>query len=103
MDKKNKYYVGTELKIAIAIQCEGFDMDVDDWTCTVKKGSKSVVCDKTHNTAHDTDGWYLLVDSSKLGSGIYDLIVDIDVPDADYEDALRHETYKQELFTVNAV
>ena len=100
---ETKYFVGTELKIAIEIVCEGFDMNVDDWYCTVKKSNKSVVCDKEHNVAHDNDGWYLLVDSSILGSGRYDLVVDIDVPDSDYEDGLRHETYKQELFYVNGV
>ena len=101
--KKDKYFVGTELKIAIDIDCQGFDMDNDDWTATVKKGSKSITCDKTHNSAHDENGWYLLVDSSVLGSGRYDIIVDIDVIDPDFPDQLRHETYKQELFNVNAV
>lgn len=98
-----KYFVGTELKLAFEIECDGFDMDVDAWTCTVKKGSKSIVCDKDNNTAHDNDGWYLLIDSSQLGSGRYDLVVDIDVPDTDFPDLLRHETYKQELFTVMGV
>ena len=78
-------------------------METDEWTATVKKGSKSIVCDKTNNTAHDVDGWYLLIDSTQLGSGRYDLIVDIDVPDVDFPDGLRHETYKQELFTVSGV
>lgn len=103
MEQDKMYFVGTELKLAITITCEGFDMDVDDWSCTIKKSSKTIVCDKEHNTAHDNDGWYLLVDSSQLGSGHYDLIVDIDVPDPDFPDLLRHETYKQELFYVNAV
>lgn len=98
-----KYYVGTELKIAITIECEGFDMDNDDWTCTVKKGSNTIVCDKENNTAHDQDGWYLLIDTTILGAGRYELTVDIDVPDPFFDDALRHETYKQELFYVQNV
>ena len=98
-----KYFVGTELKIAFKVECDGFNMETDEWTVTVKKGSKSIVCDKTNNTAHDVDGWYLLIDSTQLGSGRYDLIVDIDVPDVDFPDGLRHETYKQELFTVSGV
>lgn len=101
--ESGKYFVGTELKIAIKIECDGFDMEVDDWTCTVKKGSKSIVCDKDNNTAQDSETWYLLIDSSQLGSGRYDLVVDIDVPDQDFPDGLRHETYKQELFTVMGV
>lgn len=99
----NKYFVGTELKIAINIQCEGFDMQNDDWTCTVKRCNKSVVCNKTQNSAYDGETWYLLVDTSLLGKGMYSLVVDIDVPDTDFEDGLRHETYKQELFTVNGI
>lgn len=98
-----KYFVGTELKIAFKVECDGFNMETDEWTATVKKGSKSIVCDKTNNTAHDVDGWYLLIDSTQLGSGRYDLVVDIDVPDVDFPDGLRHETYKQELFTVSGV
>lgn len=101
--KKDKYFVGTELKLSFKITCDGFDMDNDDWTATVKKGNKKVVCDRENNSAHDENGWYLLVDSSILGSGRYDLIVDIDVIDPDFPDSLRHETYKQELFNVNAV
>ena len=101
--ESGKYFVGTELKIAIKIECDGFDMEVNDWTCTVKKSNKSIVCDKTHNTSHDVDGWYLLIDSSLLGGGRYELVVDIDVPDTDFPDLLRHETYKQELFTVSGV
>lgn len=98
-----KYYVGTELKIAINIQCEGFNMDDNDWTCTVKRCNKSVVCNKNQNTAWDGETWYLLVDTSILGKGMYVLIVDIDVPDNDFDDNLRHETYRQELFNVVGV
>lgn len=98
-----KYYVGTELKIAINIQCEGFSMDDNDWTCTVKRCNKSVVCNKNQNTAWDGETWYLLVDTSILGKGMYVLIVDIDVPDNDFDDNLRHETYRQELFNVVGV
>lgn len=98
-----KYYVGTELKIAINIQCEGFSMDDNDWTCTVKRCNKSIVCDRNTNSAYDGENWYLLVDTSILGKGMYVLIVDIDVPDTDFPDLLRHETYKQELFIVNGV
>lgn len=101
--EKNKYFVGTELKIAIAIQCEGFDMDEHNWTCTVKRCNKQIVCDKTHNSAWDGEHWYLLVDTAVLGKGMYVLVVDIDVPDLDFDDNLRHETYKQELFNVDGV
>ena len=102
MDKE-RYYVGTELKIAIDIQCEGFDMNENDWTCTVKKGNKSVICTRTQNSAWDGENWYLLVDTSVLGKGTYVLVVDIDVPDLDFKDNLRHETYRQELFNVHDV
>ena len=101
--EKTKYYVGTELKIAINIQCEGFNMDDNDWTCTVKRCNKSVVCNKNQNTAWDGETWYLLVDTSILGKGMYVLIVDIDVPDNDFDNNLRHETYRQELFNVVGV
>ena len=102
MEREN-YFFGTELKIAISIECEGFSMDNDEWTATVKRSGRSIVCDKAHNTAHDQDGWYLLIDSSLLGTGAYVLVVDIEVPDADFEDGFRHETYKKDLFFVQMV
>lgn len=100
----NDYFVGTELKIAINIECEGFDMNSDSWTARVVKGSKSIVCDKMQNSVKDeNDNWYITIDSSILGSGIYYLVTEIDVPDDDFADGFRHEVVKQELLRMKSV
>lgn len=90
-----RYYVGTELKFALTIVSEGFDMDTDPWTATVSCGRKSIVCARSDNAVIGTDGqWYILIDTSELGSGTYNMTVEIDVPDPDFQDGYRHEVLK---------
>lgn len=98
--EKDHYFVGTELKFALTIECEGFSMDEDPWTATVKRGSRKVVCQRGENSVKDDDQWYILVDSSLLGKGECELVIDIDVPDPDFEDGYRHEVWRQEFFMV---
>lgn len=92
----NRYYIGTELKFALTITSEGFSMDTDNWKATVRCGSNTIECDSTHNSSQQDDQWYILIDTQELGTGEYYLIVEIDVPDSDFDDDLRHEVLKQE-------
>lgn len=108
MVNDNTYYVGTELKFAFTVECTGFNMDEDSWQVTVTGGEGSVVCkhDDTENvniTRDDLGQWYLLVDSKQLGKGICYAIVEVDVPDEDFEDGKRHEVYKQRLVNIKNV
>lgn len=92
-----RYYVGTELKFALTIESEGFSMDDDQWIAKVICGKNEVKCCKLNNSKRGDDGqWYILVDTSKLGSGQCYLVVEIDVPDFDFPDEYRHEVLKQE-------
>lgn len=101
---ENHYFVRTKFKLALNIDTDGFDMSTDDWQVSIRCGSKETVCNKEQNSFCDEDGqWYLLVDSAVLGAGQYVMVTDIDVPDTDFPDGRRHETYKQVLFSVNAV
>lgn len=99
-----KYYIGTELKLAFTIECEGFDMTKDHWTAKVICGGNSIICDKTQNAfMDDNNQWFILVDTALLGSGFYNVVVDIDVPDNDFDDGFRHEVIKKELFVIKRV
>lgn len=99
-----EYFVGTELKLALTIECEGFDMDTDPWTVKVTRGNNSIICDKTQNALEDEENqWYILVDTALLGSGTYNIVVDIDVPDNDFDDGFRHEVIKKELLKIKSV
>ena len=51
----------------------------------------------------DENQWYILVDTAILGSGTYNIVVDIDVPDNDFDDGFRHEVVKKELFKIKSV
>lgn len=94
-----KYRVPDDLKITLNINCEGFNQDTDPWSATfVRKDGKTYVCDKRNNTTVDENGqWYLLLRTRELGPGMYDLVVDVDVPDSDF-DGYRHEVYEYDDF-----
>lgn len=97
-------FVGSKFKVALVIVSDGFNMDEDDWTCKVRNGVREVVRTKTQGCVRHQDGtWFVKIDTEELGSGRYELIVDIDVPDSDFFDGLRHETYKINLIPVYPV
>ena len=89
-------YVGTELKFAVTISSAGFSMDTDPWTVTVTNGQKSVVCEKVEDDLNHQH--YILLDTAVLGKGTYNVTIEIDVPDEDFEDDYRHEVWKKEGF-----
>ena len=92
MDKR--YYLGDEKKLAITITSQGFDMNTDPWKVTFINGCKQYVCTRTENSAVDADGqWYLLFYTTKLGIGKPKAIIEIDVPDIDFDDEYRHEVW----------
>lgn len=94
----NKYYLGSEKKLAITINCQGFNMDTDPWQVTITNGSKQIVCTRTQNSAVDGNNqWYLLIDTTKLGVGKPKAVIEIEVPDTDFEDEYRHEIYVKQL------
>lgn len=100
----NRCYVGSELKLLLTIDADGFDIDNDDWTVTIRRGTNVKTFTKESNTVRDSEGaWYLLLDTKEMGPGLYVMITDVDIPDTDFPDGLRHETYKQELFKVYGV
>lgn len=96
-------FTGSQFKVALQIVSDGFNMDEDDWTCKVRNGVREVLRTKTQGCIRHDDGtWFVKIDTAELGSGRYELIVDIDVPDSDFN-GMRHETYKINLIPVYPV
>lgn len=103
-DKENPIqYVGTELKVALTIECDGFSMDTDNWTAEVCCGRKHIDYSRTQNTVNVDGTWIMLIDSTLLGAGLYWLVTEYDVPDSDCPDGVRHVVKKQSLFNVEYV
>lgn len=88
---------GSGYKYAIQMEADGFDMDADDWTVTVKKGKKTIEFTKENSTQDSEGQWYICVDSTLLGTGTFEIVYDAFVPDDDFPDGIRHEVIKQEL------
>lgn len=97
------YYIGTELKLATTINCEGFDMDTDTWVATIRRGTNTITCSRGNNSVFSEGQWYILVDTLQLGAGTAYIIMEIDVPDDDFEDGFRHEVLKKKLCNIVAV
>lgn len=100
-DKDNPIqYVGTELKVALTIECDGFDINTDNWTAEVRCGRNSKQYTREQNTVQMDGTWVMLVGTKQLGAGLYWLVTEYDVPDSDYTDGVRHVVKKQPLFNV---
>ena len=98
---KDSTFTGSQFKVLLEIESDGFNIDEDDWTCVVRNGKRTITADKTTNSKRHDDGkWFVLVDTDQLGSGQYEMIVDIDVPDTDFEGSMRHERYKINLIPI---
>lgn len=98
---KDSSFVNSDLKVLLDIDSDGFNIDEDDWTCVVRNGKRTLTADKhTNSVRHDDGKWFILVYTSQLGSGQYEMIVDIDVPDTDFPTGLRHETYKINIIPI---
>lgn len=100
--KRQGAFEGTLLKYKIEITAEGFDQDEDDFEVDVRRGSQSVTIRKA-DMVHTQEGWFLLIDTSALGPGKYEVITRAFVPDGDAPEGLRAEVDKQTLILVNNV
>ena len=97
-------YLGTELKLAVQIECEGFDMDSNEWTAQIFCGkNKSEPIGRDTGAVKVGGQWCVLIDTKSLGAGLYWLVTAYDVPDSDFPDGYRHVVKKQALFNVEGV
>ncbi len=97
MEYEDKYFVGTDLKFAITINCEGFDMDSDEYELQLRCSNKKVTLQKSDIVLGDQGEHYLLVDTTQFPSGTLRLIVTAKVPDDDFDNGIRREVGRIDL------
>ena len=89
------YYVGTDLKFAINITAEGYDMVEDDYEILLVCGLTKVQVAKNDIVdGEDEEGnptHFLLIDSTQFPSGTLRLVVYAKVPDDDFDSGVRRE------------
>lgn len=95
--EEERYYIGTNLKYAITITADGFDMTDDDYTCTLCCGGKKVTVTKDDIVTGENDEHYLLVDTTQFPSGTLRWVVTASVPDGDYAKGYRNEVDATDL------
>lgn len=98
--RRNAIYIGTELKFALIIETEGFDMATDDFCVVVKSARKKVEIKKDEMLIDAEERYLFTVDTAALGVGDYWVYAYAYVPDADFPDGLRTEVQKLKLCTV---
>lgn len=93
-------WFGGGAKFAVNMTCEGFDMNEDDWTITVTRGSKSIQFDKD-TAIYDGEGqWYICIDTELLGQGLAMITFEALVPDTDFPSGFRKEIQKYPFINI---
>lgn len=95
-------YLGTELKFALEIEAEGFDMLEDDFKVIINNMQKSVVIEKGEMILTENDEFLFTLPTETLGTGDYYLTTVAQVPDADFDDGYRQEVQKTFLCKVTS-
>lgn len=100
----DQIFVGTELKFAVHLTAEGFDMDRDYFLLEITRGSKVIKSYEKSDLVIDEDGTYLMcVDSKEIGVGSFDILITAEIPDGHFPDGYRTEIHKQSLITVKKI
>lgn len=92
--------LGTEVKFAVNITADGFDMGTDDFTVMIMKGHNVV---KTYDKAElvlSGEVYLLCIDTEDVGVGNFDVAVNAQVPDQHFADGFRTEIERVSLMTV---
>ena len=95
--EEERYYIGTDLKFAITITADGFDMASDDYACELLCGFKKVTVKKDDIVTGVDGESYLLVDTTQFPSGTLRWVVTASVPDGDYAKGYRNEVDATDL------
>lgn len=119
---------GSEIKFAIELTAEGFDMDTNDFDIEVVASKKSVKASKTSpdpdgnlvifrepalpdgeltgdssdsSSSEDIGVWYAIVNTEVLSPGAVNVIATAYIPDANAADGIRCEIAKKPLVTLD--
>ena len=91
-----RYWIGTDLKFAITVEADSFDMSSDTSTFVVSCAGKKVEYNFS-DLAFDGENYYLLIDSTDFPSGTLRLVTYAEVPDGDYVTGVRREVDAQDI------
>lgn len=85
--------IGTYLKINVHIdEIDGIKMGDMDFTCAFFiYPRRSEIIEKSSMIQADEENYVALVDSSKLGKGLVQCKITVDIPDSDFPDGFRKE------------
>lgn len=92
--------LGTEVKFAVNITADGFDMGTDDFTVMIMKGHNVVKEFAKEDLVIDGDTYLLCIDTNEIGVGNFDAAITAKVPDGHFQDGFRTEIVRQQLLTV---
>lgn len=99
---EDKYtWNGTGLKYAVRMDCEGFDMNEDDWIIVITCGDKSVTFSPENAVYNDSENqWYICINTEELGPGELYITFEAHVPDEDFPVGYRREIQKYRLVKI---
>lgn len=93
--------LGTEVKYALDVVCEGFDIEEDNFVVYIMKGHNIVKeYSKSQLELSDDDVYLICVDTAELGTGNFDVAVKAEVHDMNFGDGYRTEIAREPLFNV---
>lgn len=93
-------FLGTEIKFAVNVTCEGFDMGTDDFTVMIMRGHNVVKELAKEDLVVSGEAYLLCIDTNEIGAGAFDVAVNAQVPDQHFADGFRTEIEKVSLMTV---
>lgn len=90
------WFSGSDIKVKVELVCEGFDMDLNEWSVTAYLDGKKAHTYAKVDCVRNGDGdWYCCISRSHLKkSGMVTLVATAEVPDTDFPDGIRHEVDK---------
>lgn len=92
------YYVGGDLKVAVAFEATGFDMVRDDWEVSLKVGNSVLKTYQKAEVSMDESGtWFIPVVAEDLKPGAIDVVFRAHVPDTDFQNGYRRDVDKKKL------
>lgn len=98
---QDRAFVGQDVKFVINAEAVGFDMGRDNFTVTIRRGTRERTFQKSELIVEtvvvdnvETQVYYIGFNTGEFGPGVYTCIVDGWVPDSDFESGFRHEIDK---------
>lgn len=99
------WFTGSDIKVKVELECEGFDMDLDEWSITVYLNGKKAHTYQKGECVRDEDGnWFCCISRNHLKKyGVLTLAGEGEVPDEDFSDGIRHEVDRQIIGKYSAI